>query len=167
LTRCGTVTLTRTLLQGVGVLFSDLLSLSRSFRYQFSLAAHPLSFLSLCTLKSRLFCCHSTARPVHECTSRHVLTRTDSALQHGTRPTLQFAQVFAALAGVSNISESRYASTSPHRTHENILYVMFNVGALTASHRTDWMSANPIRILEQLLRFVRCVRMTSHGNPRK
>ena len=27
-----------------------------------------------------------------------------------------------------------------------MLYIMFNVGALTASHRTDRMSANPIRI---------------------
>jgi hypothetical protein len=36
-------------------------------------------------------------------------------------------------------------------------YVMLNVGARTASYGSE----------RQLLRFVRCVRMTSHANPRK
>jgi hypothetical protein len=38
----------------------------------------------------------------------------------------------------------RSASYASHKSDGNILYVMFNVGALTASHRTDRMSANPI-----------------------
>jgi hypothetical protein len=35
---------------------------------------------------------------------------------------------------------------------------MFNVGALTASHRTDRMSANPIRILEEATFAIRTMR---------
>jgi hypothetical protein len=35
---------------------------------------------------------------------------------------------------------------------------MFNVGALTASHRTDRMSANPIRILEKATIAIRTMR---------
>ena len=37
--------------------------------------------------------------------------------------------------------------SASHQSNENILYVMFNVRELTASHHTDRMSANPIRIL--------------------
>jgi hypothetical protein len=38
-------------------------------------------------------------------------------------------------------------SSDPCDADEELLYVMFNVGALTASHRTDRISANPIRLL--------------------
>jgi hypothetical protein len=53
-----------------------------------------------------------------------------------------------------------YASLGSHQSDEDILYVMFNVGALTASHRTERMWANPIRIFRKGTRsLVRIVRI--------
>jgi hypothetical protein len=49
--------------------------------------------------------------------------------------------IVSALQGSVRVSAHYYVS---HESDENIIYVMFNVGALTVSRRMDWMSANPI-----------------------